>query len=268
MNKAFVNSLPKSGTNLLIKCLLLFGYTECGHISAGTILDNTPRALLRRLLWKSSANGYLLGVNSPVMVRKAPVNSILKKAKEGEFISGHIGHQQELLDEIIANGFTPIQVIRDPRAVLASFVPYVLGDKNHFLNGLFKSLSSDDRYKAVLDGVTQNNLTQRSLQSCCEALDPWLNNNNNVLVVKFEDIVGKHGGGSDERQTKVLEQIADALNINRESIPHVAESLYGPGRHTFRKGKIDSWKEEIPSSILDRISSEMSIILDKWGYDR
>ena len=118
MNKAFVNSLPKSGTNLLIKCLLLFGYTERGHISAGTILDSTPRALLRRLLWKSSTSGYLLGVNSPVMVRKAPVNSILKKAKEGQLISGHVGYQQELLDEIIANGFTPIQVSEIPELFL------------------------------------------------------------------------------------------------------------------------------------------------------
>ena len=267
MNKAFVNSLPKSGTNLLVKCLLLFGYAERGHLSAGTILDSTPRALLRRFLWKSSKNGYLLGVNSPVMVRKAPINSILKKVKEGQFISGHVGYQQELLDEIIANGFTPIQVIRDPRAVLASFVPYILGDKNHFLNGLFKSLSFDDRYKAVLDGVTANNLTQRSLQSCCDALDPWLNTNA-VLVVKFEDIVGNQGGGSDEQRMKVLEQIAEALNLNRESIPYVAENLFGPGRHTFRKGKIDSWKKEIPSSVLDRISSEMSVTLDKWGYDR
>ena len=146
-------------------------------------------------------------------------------------------------------------------------MPYILGDKNHFLNGLFKSLSFDDRYRAVLDGVTENNLTQRSLQSCCEALDPWLNTNG-VLVVKFEDIVGNQGGGSNEQRIKVLEQVADALNLNRESIPQVAESLYGPGRHTFRKGKIDSWKEEIPSSVLDRISSEMSVILDKWGYDR
>lgn len=267
MNKAFVNSLPKSGTNLVIKCLLLFGYEEHGHLSAGTILDRTPRALLRRLLWKSSINGYLLGVNSPVMVRKAPVNSILKKVKEGQFISGHVGYQQELLDEIIANGFTAIQVIRDPRAVLASFVPYILSDKNHFLNGLFSSLSYDDRYKAVLDGVTENNLRQCSLQSCCEALDPWLNTNA-VLVVKFEDIVGNQGGGSDEQQTKTLEHISNALDLDCESIPHVAESLFGPGRHTFRKGKIDSWKEEIPLSVLDRISSEMSATLDKWGYDR
>jgi len=267
LNKAFVNSLPKSGTNLLAKCLLLFGYKERGHISAGTILDSTPRAFIRRMLWKCNSDGYLLGVNSPVMVRKSPIDSILRKVKEGQFISGHVGYQQELLDAIIANGFTPIQVIRDPRAVLASFVPYVLGDKNHFLHKLFKSLPSDERYKAVLDGVTENISTQRSLKQCCEALDPWLNTDG-VIVVKFEDIVGDQGGGSDVKGLEVLERLLGALNIPRENISQVAENLYGPGRHTFRKGRVDSWKEEISDSLLERISVEMSAVLDLWGYDK
>ena len=267
MNKVFVNSLPKSGTNLLAKCLLLFGYKERGHISAGTVLDSTPRAFIRRLLWKSNSDGYLFGVNSPIMVRKSPIDSILRKVKEGQFITAHVGYQQELLDAVINNGLTPIQVIRDPRAVLASFVPYVLDDKNHFLNGLFSSLSLEECYKAVLDGVTENNLTQRSLQQCCEALDPWLNTDG-VTVVKFEDIVGDQGGGSDEERLKVLEQLADALNLSRKMIPQVAENLYGPGRHTFRKGRVDSWREEIPTSVLDRISIEMSSVLDKWGYEK
>ena len=267
MNKAFVNSLPKSGTNLLAKCLLLFGYKERGHISAGTILDSTPRAFIRRMLWKCNSDGYLLGVNSPVMVRKSPIDSILRKVKEGQFISGHVGYQQELLDAIIANGFTPIQVIRDPRAVLASFVPYVLGDKNHFLHKLFKSLPSDERYKAVLDGVTENISTQRSLKQCCEALDHWLNTDG-VIVVKFEDIVGDQGGGSDVKRLEVLERLSEALNIPRENISQVAENLYGPGRHTFRKGRVDSWKEEISDSLLERISVEMSAVLDLWGYDK
>lgn len=267
MNKVFVNSLPKSGTNLLAKCLLLFGYKERGHISAGTILDSTLRAFIRRLLWKCDSDGYLLGVNSPVMVRKAAIDSILRKVKNNQFISAHVGYQQELLDAVINNGFTPIQVIRDPRAVLASFVPYVLADKNHFLHKLFKSLPMEERYQAVLDGVTENKLTQRSLQECCEALNPWLNTEG-VIVVKFEDIVGSQGGGSDETRIKVLEEIADALNIPRELIPSVADNLYGPGRHTFRKGRIDSWKDEIPAPVLERISNEMSDILNKWGYEK
>jgi len=267
LNKAFVNSLPKSGTNLLAKCLLLFGYKERGHISAGTILDRTPRAFVRRILWKNNSNGYLLGVNSPVMVRKSPIDSILRKVKNNEFISAHVGYQQELLDAVIENGFTPIQVIRDPRAVLASFVPYVLADTNHFLHKLFKSLTLEERYQAVLDGVSEGDLTQSSLRDCCEALNPWLNTKG-VVIVKFEDIVGSQGGGSDEARNKVLEEIAHALSIPSEQIPAVADSLYGPGRHTFRKGRIDTWKDEVPPLVLERISKEMSDILTKWGYEK
>ena len=34
MKKIFINSLPKAGTNLLAKCLDLFGYHKSGHLGS------------------------------------------------------------------------------------------------------------------------------------------------------------------------------------------------------------------------------------------
>ena len=265
MRKAFINSLPKSGTNLLAKCLLLFGYTEKGHLSTGTILDSRPAAIFRRLFWRTRGQGYSLGVNSPIEVRRRPVDAMLRRVRENEFVSAHVGYRRDLLDTVLEQGFVPIQVIRDPRAVLASFVPYVVGDKNHFLNPLFTSLTPEARYAAMLDGIERDGQIQRPLRTCCLALAPWIENDR-VYTVRFEDIVGEKGGGSDARRQEVLGEIAERLAIPNPDIQRVSEELYGPGRHTFRKGKVDTWKDEIPPALLPRVESELGDILEKWGY--
>lgn len=265
MRKAFINSLPKSGTNLLAKCLLLFGYTERGHLSTGTVLDSRPAAMFRRLFWRTHKQGYSLGVNSPIEVRRRPVDAMLRRVRENQFVSAHVGYRRDLLDTVLEQGFVPIQVIRDPRAVLASFVPYVVGDKSHFLNPLFTSLSPEARYAAMLDGIERNGQIQRPLRTCCLALDPWIENDR-VYTVRFEDIVGEKGGGSDTRRLEVLGEIAGRLAIPEPDIQRVSEELYGPGRHTFRKGKVDTWKDEIPPALLPRLESELGDILEKWGY--
>lgn len=265
MKKAFINSLPKSGTNLLAKCLNLFGYREKGHISAGTLLDNTIMARVRRVTWRAGSDNYLLGVNSPVMARKKAVNRFLDKVGDNQFITAHLGYESQLLDYAVSTGFTSIQVIRDPRAVLASFVPYILYDKHHFLHKLFQTLSENERYMAALDGIALDNNALKPLKESCQALDPWLNNES-THIIRFEEIVGSAGGGSNKTQLKVITELAELLDIPESKITGVAKELYGPGRHTFRKGKIDSWKEEIPEPVLGRISNELGDVLKKWGY--
>lgn len=267
LKKAFINSLPKSGTNLLAKCLNLFGYTERGHISAGTVLDSTVMARIRRITWRPGTENYLLGVNSPVRVSKSAVNNFLDRVKENQFITAHVGYEADLLDYAITTGYQPIQVVRDPRAVLASFVPYIMLAKHHFLHELFQTLSEDERYQVTLDGITHNKMTLRPLIDSCRALDPWLNNEKTYRI-RFEDIVGDAGGGSDEERLKVITELADILDMPKSKIPKVTEELFGPGRHTFRKGKVDSWKEDVPEQILENISSELKDILTIWGYQQ
>lgn len=266
MKKAIVNSLPKSGTNLLAKCLTLFGYKEKGHISTGSVLDNSPASLLRRLWWGSNSHGYSIGVNTPIEVRKLPIDCKLKRLSDKQFITSHVGYDSRLLESVIGCDITPIQVLRDPRAVLASFVPYVLQDKQHFLSASFQRMSTEERYQSALLGGEFNELKLNSIESYCRALAPWVTHKA-VTLIRFEDIVGKNGGGCDNKRDAALELLADKLELPKEKIPAVADALYGPGRHTFRKGHIDSWREELPPSVRDLISVELSEILTLWGYE-
>ena len=265
MKKAFVNSIPKSGTNLVAKCLTLFGYRERGHISAGTLLDSRPMALVRRITWRASRDNYQLGINSPIPARRSAVDRFLKRVGPNQFLTAHVGYSTDLLETCLEMGFVPIQVVRDPRAILASFVPYVLGDRHHFLHALFRDMDTDQRYQVVYEGISQKNGSLRSLATCCRALDPWIDHPQ-VFRVRFEDIVGSAGGGDDAARLEVLHQLAALLEAPENKIEEVAKKLYGPGRHTFRKGRIDAWRDEVPEELQRRITNELGDILAKWGY--
>jgi hypothetical protein len=77
-----------------------------------------------------------------------------------------------------------------------------------------------------------------------------------IFVCRYEDLVGPQGGGSLERQRRVLEDLAAHLGISLSSqtVEEIAAHLYGDENNpfgqgdfqnyhtTFRNGKVDSWK--------------------------
>ena len=122
-----------------------------------------------------------------------------------------------------------------------------------------------DRYHAALDGVLLPNMSVQPLSSRCRALDPWIESEDSH-VFRFEDLVGEKGGSSRDSQVHSLEVLAELLDLPRSKIDQVANQLHGPGRTTFRKGKVDSWKEEIPTHLLDEVNDKLDSMLRKWGY--
>lgn len=265
MDKALVNSLPKSGTNLLAKCLLLFGYSERGHLSAGSVLDLDYRSRIRNIVWISDRGPYRLGLHNPVRVKAWPIDQKLRSLRDSQFISSHLGYDDRLLRKALLYEIKPIQVLRDPRAVLASFVPYVLNDSNHFLNETFSRMSHGQRLHAALYGLVEQGIKLNPMKDYCLALDTWVDDPN-VLKIMFEDIVGEQGGGSRAKLEASLEKLAKWLNIPFERIDEVADNLYGPGRHTFRKGQIDSWRDDLPPEFISKMNEELKPILETWGY--
>lgn len=70
----------------------------------------------------------------------------------------------------------------------------------------------------------------------------------NVLVCRYEEMVGSKGGGSDQSQMKALRKIVRFLNIpiTNEQLKVVAAGLWGndegPFKPQFRKGQIYKWR--------------------------
>ena len=72
----------------------------------------------------------------------------------------------------------------------------------------------------------------------------------NCVTVRFEDLVGERGGGSAERQAKVIWQIAAHVgkNITLEQSQAIGKEMFG-GTGTFREGTIDGWKKHFTPAV-------------------
>ena len=108
--------------------------------------------LLKRLYYIPLSPGYLIGVDTPVEISRKRVNSFLSSVKEGQFISTHIGYTQDMVDAVNRYGIEPLIVIRDPRAVLVSFIHYVMRERSHSLHKFMKSVPEDERLQLCLHG--------------------------------------------------------------------------------------------------------------------
>ncbi len=267
MKKAFVNSLPKSGTNLIGKCLELFDYKQLSGFGSSEVLADSWKSKVRRVLWRPSAHGYIIGLDTPVEVSRRIIDKKLAMASDGTFLFGHLGYTTDLLYRVQQMGFEPFVMLRDPRAVLNSFVHYVATNKLHVLHKEFLAMSIEERYLAALHGFFDGTASLQPMKVRCSALQPWIESES-VQLLQFEKLVGEKGGGSNEQQQQTLEVLCDTLAIDRSGIERVMSELHGPGRPTFRKGKIDSWEEETPAELHDVINEELSDILPAWGYTK
>lgn len=85
------------------------------------------------------------------------------------------------------------------------------------------------------------------------------------LAVKFEDLVGEKGGGSKERQTKALLELADFLNIENPDIEYVSENLFG-NTWSFRNGKIGTWRNYFYPKHKQEFKKRYEYIMQNLGY--
>lgn len=265
LEKVLLNSLPKAGTNLIAKALDLLGFYPAFSLDPGLFLRDKWQNRVRRFLNRPRKQGYIIGINHPIEISRGSVERILQKTQKGQYITAHIGFSEDILSRALELDFKTIQMIRDPRAVAASYVPYVAKNINNPFHKEFSQKSKNEQYQIAFKGYQGKNISKQSLYTSCLALEPWINSKE-TLVIKFEDIVGEKGGGDDTIQKEVLTELASRIGAPKDKIDYVVENIFGSGRHTFRKGKIDSWKDEIPKNIQKTMTEELEPILRKWNY--
>lgn len=258
MDRCFVNSMPKSGTNLLSRFLTLCGMKRAGHVR------RRGRLSLGKIpLWSF---GYPIGIDHLHSISKGAVDRKFSRLREGEFLTAHVGHSYCFLDLVERHAVKPIVVIRDPRAVLNSFVHYVATVRSHPMSAAFRALDADARYRRALMGGWSGKAFLEPLVHRCRGLSPWLESSG-VLLVRFEDLVGQEGGGSHQAQSDVAHRLADHLSIPADRLDTAGKELFGASS-TFRSGQVTGWQDEIPQSMYAEINAELAPILDLWGYEK
>ena len=257
MYRAVVNSLPKSGTNLVKRFMTLSGMRFVRHLPA-------RHSLVARLA-AGMQPSYPIGVDFIQLRSKTFVDKSLASLDESEFLTLHAGHSPALLDVARAHHVKPVLVLRDPRAVLNAFVHYVPTVRHHPMRRHFETLGLEQRYAFALAGGWAGKVYLEPLDNCCRAMETW-KASPDVLTVRFEDLVGEKGGGSADRQEDVCSTLAAYLGIPDASRDHAIENLFGASL-TFRSGQIASWREEMPAHLQERATGTLASILAQWGYD-
>ena len=195
--KIFFNSVPKSGTNLMQKCLELMGVRKVGTLISGEVSPftrNAPRSerYKTRGIWKlrkqyaklaDRSNGYLTGIVRPVEKSRYLVEYLVSNVKDGEFLQAHLGYSDELLLKLKSFNFKTIVMIRDPRAILLSRLHYITKTTHNKLHPLFQTMGFEDKVNLLLNGFTDEEFSVQSMFSICNSVTSWINDET-VLTLK------------------------------------------------------------------------------------
>lgn len=168
-----------------------------------------------------------------------------------------------------------IYILRDPRSVLLSYYHHCVHDTG------------------IADWKIADFVDEMITQGCIRTLEPflirwdqqveaWLERAQSqpVLFVKYEDLkedcyavldrINKFVNlECDENTLKMAVERGGFSNMRKDEEQYGAESFPGEkGQKGFfvRKGKVDSWKEEMPAEAVDKIEQTFSTVMEKMGY--
>ncbi|NGX56908.1 MAG: hypothetical protein K1060chlam5_01161 [Candidatus Anoxychlamydiales bacterium] len=101
-----------------------------------------------------------------------------------------------------------------------------------------------------------------------------LMNRKDVLVTKFENLIGEKGGGTRELQKNEIIKIANFIDVKvtDEKIESICDNLWGLSddqryNRTFNIGEIGRWKEYFTEKNIVEFKDKWSSYLIKWGYE-
>jgi len=249
-------TVPKSGSHLLIKTLHL-------------LTDLSPK-------WHVKP----LQLDEVFSSKQYPYTHICLRDK----LSGVYFHPLE------GGKIKKIIGIRDFRDVCVSIVHQILKGAwppftgNETAIKKFKKMSFDDQLLFVINqeyeiSPPKFNIHLEVTQTAAQALQLLLEPN--VLMVRYEDLVGSNGGGSDEAQLNSLIMISDFLNLNwtLQEMKAISEKLYGNSynpfdkgdfkgyQSTFRKGTIGNWKKHFKEHRKIAFKERLGDALIDLGYE-
>ncbi len=300
--RVVANSIPKSGTHLLDRLLVLlgFGLVDLGGVrphllesgerfplvnqrlkgilgirkpedvmGIGPHLVEGGRFPLARRFMRARGEKVTVGVVSPQQISRRWLAGRLSRVPEGGFVNAHCVYTPELADLFRQEGMRVVCILRDPRDVAVSQMQYLKQLKNHFAHEDYMALPSDR--ERLMVSIRGGELGGRELQPLERRYRRFLDweREGDAVMVKFEELVGPKGGGSEEAQRLAVGRVAAHLGVpaDERKIGQVGENLFGVGR-TFRRGQIGGWREEFGAEH-ERALGEGALgqLLAELGYD-
>jgi hypothetical protein len=277
--RVIADSLPKSGTHLLVRFLNLLGLREHKLHLSGSLVRLTERNPLRRLykkrrLWRERmpGTGFKVDLDDPEnMIRGDWLKKKLQAVPDNCFIQAHLPYTQQLKSLFLSMNYKILFIIRNPRDVAISFCNHMVRDPdyNPYHDYFKKTLSStEERINAVLEGlVLPGGNVLAGLSKRLEHSVGWWQTEN-VCSVRYEDLIGPKGGGSEIKQIQQVQKLCMYLGIKYEQVRYkqLASNLFFPKARTFYQGTIGSHKKPFTPELEELFAEQCAVYLDRLSY--
>ena len=298
--KILANSIPKSGTHLLLRLLTLleFDMADFGGIRPSLVSeeDRMTDRLLRSLLKTRGPGKFLgigphlvdggrfpaartflraagpekitLGVEFPREIGRWWLQRRIGKVPDNSIVSAHCTYTPQFAEVLNEEKMRAVCILRDPRDTAVSYVHYLKRLPGHPIYKEYAELKDDhQRLMFFIRGGTLGGHTLKPLRERYRNFLDW-EKEGGAAVVKFEELVGPQGGGSAEAQRGAVERVANHLDLDldEQKMISIQENLFGSGR-TFRKGRAGGWREEFFEEHKKAIKDEAGDLLVELGYE-
>jgi len=272
--KVLVNSLPKSGTHLLGTFLERLGFVESKPGLTGAQVRETNRNPFRN--WqkrqrrpKPNEIGFWIDLDiKGNSVSKEWLHSRLSSIPHGCFISSHLPYSTDLADFLHLHDFRILNIHRDPRDVIISYINYVKGKKRLPFHEAYKRMNLDEALDQVLAGANRGNIVTAPLRDRVERMMGWLGDQR-VYSTTFESLVGPKGGGGKSHQHDAAMGICRHIGFSviHSRLDEVVETIFDPRSETFSKGMLGQWKDVFGPAQLDKVMANLGDCIRRLGYD-
>lgn len=284
--RLLINSMPKSGTHLLTQVVDLLGFQDHGaHASflgrtkdrlglgVPVVLGHLRVKRNKQRLWLEAKHRFKpaatvpLDVTMPVDVPGELLQAWLAGIHPGTYLSGHLPWHDKTADIVRTNGLKHMVIVRDPRDVLISFVHFVRRPQ-HILSKDFRSLTLDEQLLLALQGGTGPAGT--SIVGMTAGFSTILNwtQEADVLFVRFEDLIGSQGAGSEQAQRATVQKIAHYLDLSltEHETDTVCQRAFDSKAATFRRGQIGSWQDELSPQQIQQVQDGFASLRQAYPW--
>ena len=261
-----INGLPKTGTHLAKKILHLAGMQQHPFTLAAYHADQAI------ITWDKSSEAVFgpaveIGTLQPKPIHDLLLRQVLRSIPPFHVFNGHCTHTTALSSLLKQEEIQIITIIRDPRDVVVSLSEYLMKHEHPLYHGK----SWNKCLKQSILGYSSIHTTKvqptedRSWAQAWRAFLPW-KENSEVLFLRFEDLIGPEGGGSEKKQLQNIHRILELIGKRELSAEEICGKVFG-GTRTFHVGGIGRWKEKFTPENKFLFKEAIGDLLIKMGYD-
>lgn len=231
-------TVPKSGTHMLERAL-------CLH----------PR-LYRPVLPT---------IHSDNIERHGGLAALLDGLGPGQILVTHLHYEPGRARLLEGKAARTVFMTRDPRDVAVSRANYLFRERRHVHHRLMAS-QADSRARLHLAITGAADAGMPSIAEVLDRFAGWLDGS--AFRVRFEELVGSAGGGSDTAQRATLAGLYRYLGMDPgpELLERIGGRLFSELSPTFHRGRLGRWRETFDPATRALFLQVTGDRLERYGY--